>query len=227
MNSNTTDKGLPVIEVPPELRGPSDEEILARGEREDTPKRRCAAQRLSKRKRDALKKERELSKMQNIAKIVEQKEQIKSTKTVSISAESLASLTNLEKPVTVSEARKKLDALFTKVAQVVRTEGSPSNESVAQTAQRVLKTVIADTLKPSSGRVLKGAFSANRTEQPKAVVMSAAELQRQRMEERAKKVREALMAKNGVAPTSTAGAVNPDGTPVKRPRGRPRKNPIV
>ena len=40
-----------VIEVPPELRGPSNEEILQKEGREDTPRRRRAAARPSKRER--------------------------------------------------------------------------------------------------------------------------------------------------------------------------------
>ena len=85
----------------------------------------------------------------------------------------------------------------------------------------MLKSVLSEPPKPPSGRVLKGSFGAKPGDKPKAVIVSAADLARQRIEERAKKIREALMAKNRALHPEAAAEM-----PVKRPRGRPRKNPL-
>jgi hypothetical protein len=75
--------------------------------------------------------------------------------------------------------------------------------------------------KPASGRVLKVSFGAKTGDKPKAVIVSAADHAKQKAEERAKKIQDFFKAKHPEATTM------PDGTPVKRGRGRPRKNPIV
>ena len=85
----------------------------------------------------------------------------------------------------------------------------------------MLNSVLSEPPKPPSGRVLKGSFGAKPGDKPKAVIVSAADLARQRIEERAKKIREALMAKNRALHPEAAAEM-----PVKRPRGRPRKNPL-
>lgn len=208
MPKNLAECDLPVIEVPPELRGPSDEEILAREGGKDSPKRRRAARRPSKRERLAAKMRKEMASMARIAKVAETKPEPRMAKPAFEEPRRPYVSPMGEK----SDARKKLDSLFTK----------PVKAEPISIPRPELKM-------PTSGRVLKGAFGANIAEKPKTVVVSAAELLKQRMEERAKKVREALMAKKrsltGISaeePATTA-----DGTPVKRGRGRPRKNPIV
>ena len=103
------------------------------------------------------------------------------------------------------------------VPQVKETEQTAQ----AEAPKRVLKSVLSEPPKPPSGRVLKGSFGAKPSDKPKAVIVSAADLARQRIEERAKKIREALMAKNRALHPEAAAEI-----PVKRPRGRPRKNPL-
>ena len=97
----------------------------------------------------------------------------------------------------------------------------PIKPAAPETPKRVLKSVLSEPPKPPSGRVLKGSFGAKPGDKPKAVIVSAADLARQRIEERAKKIREALMAKNRALHPEAAAEM-----PVKRPRGRPRKNPL-
>lgn len=160
---------LEVIEVPPELRGLSDEEIISRSEkvlREVSGKRKKGERRPSKRVRLALK---------------EQKAQ--------------------------AEAKAMFDL-------------KPIADEVMEIAAP--KPPVPTT--PASGRVLKASFGARSGDKPKAVIVSAAELALQKAEERAKKIREALFAKR--AATSAPIANSTDEQPVKRPRGRPRKNPI-
>ena len=68
---------------------------------------------------------------------------------------------------------------------------------------------------------MTGRKSAKTGDKPKAVIVSAADHAKQKAEERAKKIQDFFKAKHPEATTK------PDGTPVKRGRGRPRKNPIV
>lgn len=217
MSEISTSRELPVIEVPVELRGPSDEEILNMESCDDTPRKRRAARRLSKRERMAKKLGKGLSQMHEIVKTVESRNESAKTVKNAVPHRPVKPFPEFEMRETranVSEARKKLDALFAK----------PAEKPVEKAEPKVAKTLISETPRPTSGRVLKGSFGAKPSEH-KAEIVSAAELMKRRLEERAKKIRDALFAKNH--PEATAPAMNPDGTPVKRPRGRPRKNPIV
>lgn len=222
------ENSLPVIEVPPELRGPSDEEILQQSESEDSQKRRNSAKRPSKRERLELKKRKALGIMKTMAeKTVDRTENISSTIKSAAAAATAAANTALNfareteiKSGTLSDARKKLETLFT-----------AKKEVVAQKAAQVVKTVIQEAPKiPASGRVIRGAFGAKGAI-IKAEIISSADLAKKRMEEKAKKIRAALFAKKsaeagpGTATASQSSAT--DGVvPVKRPRGRPRKNPL-
>ena len=226
------ENSLPVIEVPPELRGPSDEEILQQSESEDSQKRRNSAKRPSKRERLELKKRKALGIMKTMAeKTVARTENISSTIKSAAAAATAAANTALNfareteiKSGTLSDARKKLETLFT-----------AKKEVVAQKAAQVVKTVIQEAPKiPASGRVIRGAFGAKGAIL-KAEIISSADLAKKRMEEKAKKIRAALFAKKSAEAgpgTATAGtaagqATAVDGAaPVKRPRGRPRKNPL-
>ncbi|MCQ2060013.1 MAG: hypothetical protein MJY47_00290 [Fibrobacter sp.] len=222
------ENSLPVIEVPPELRGPSDEEILQQSESKDSQKRRNSAKRPSKRERLELKKRKALGIMKTMAeKTVARTENISSTIKSAAAAATAAANTALNfareteiKSGTLSDARKKLETLFT-----------AKKEVVAQKAAQVVKTVIHEAPKiPASGRVIRGAFGAKGAIL-KAEIISSADLAKKRMEEKAKKIRAALFAKKsaeagtGIATASQSGAT--DGVvPMKRPRGRPRKNPL-
>ena len=204
-----------VIEVPPELRGPSNEELLQRDGREDTERRRRSAARPSKRERLRMKLLKERAAMSKIAENYGEKPAPK--------AESAPVARFDESPAPApkaSFARKKLEMLFSAGKRVVHKAESIAKATIEpEPKKRVLPAAPAV---PASGRVLKGSFGAKPSETAKAQVYSVADLQRIRMEERAKKIRDALAAKNKVA----VPAVGPDGAPVKRPRGRPRKNPL-
>ena len=200
--TNFSDKSeLQVVEVPQELRGLSDEEIIHNSEKQPEKvfvgKRHNGAMRPSKRERLAKKEKAEKSKFENLV--------------------AKYSNTPTKAPDT--------GAVEIKVAIPLARAEAPVAEQPVQAAPEpkpvhVPKSIIAEPPKPPSGRVLKGSFGARPDVKPKTVIISAAELARQRIEERAKKIREALMAKNG-AKLAAAGEA-----PVKRPRGRPRKNPL-
>lgn len=192
---------LQIVEVPPELRGLSDEEIIRNSQKPEKTfvgKKHNGAKRPSKRDRIAKKEQIEKSKFENlVAKYTE---------------------TPAEK-----EKNETAEAPITAQAQTFQPKAEVPVQAAPETKPvHVPQSIIAAPPKPPSGRVLKGSFGARPDEKPKTVIVSAAELARQKIEERAKKIREALMAKNGakLAATATGEA------PVKRPRGRPRKNPI-
>ena len=83
------------------------------------------------------------------------------------------------------------------------------------------RSMISEPLKPASGRVLKASFGSRNGPAPKAVIVSAAELERQKAEDRAKKIQAFFRARHPEATTL------PNGEPIKRLRGRPRKNPLI
>lgn len=214
-----------VIEVPPELRGPSNEEILQKEGREDTPRRRRAAARPSKRER--MDKKLGISRAE-MSKIAANYAENAKKRAPRVEKRHYASFSASVKPAgdfpaqapsrpasKLSMARKKLESLFTSVTRRPVEPETPRVEPKREPPKAITPSV------PPSGRVLRGSFGAKPSETTKAQVYSAAELSRIRMEERAKKIRVELARKSGPGPL-----VDAEGNPVKRPRGRPRKNPL-
>jgi len=211
MTDSIKNDSLQITEVPPELRGLSDEEIIRNSESKEKKfigKRHNGAKRPSKRERLAQKEQSENAKLNSL---------VAKYNTASNS-----------KPQEVQNDDDVQDIL----KKIASTQTSPKTEehevktiieksTAAEEPKRVLKSVLSEPPKPPSGRVLKGSFGAKPGDKPKAVIVSAADLARQRIEERAKKIREALMAKNKALHPEAAAEL-----PVKRPRGRPRKNPL-
>ena len=207
MTESTKKETLQITEVPPELRGLSDEEIIRNSESKEKKfvgKKHNGAKRPSKRERLAQKEKNENAKFDSL----------------------VAKYNTAEKPRTEDDDIKNI------LKKIASTQASPKAEDTevkkiieksapAEAPKRVLTSVISEPPKPPSGRVLKGSFGAKPSDKPKTVIVSAADLARQRIEERAKKIREALMAKNKALHPEAA-----DAMPVKRPRGRPRKNPL-
>ena len=211
MTDSTKKEALQITEVPPELRGLSDEEIIRNSESKEKKfvgKRHNGARRPSKRERMALKEKNENAKFNSLVAKYNKPETAESRE-----AEKDAEINSiLKKIATNASAPKAEDAEVKKIIAQTAPEG---------TQKRVLKSVLSEPPKPPSGRVLKGSFGVKPGDKPKTVIVSAADLARQRIEERAKKIREALMAKNKALHPEAAAEI-----PVKRPRGRPRKNPL-
>ncbi len=211
MTDSTIKENLQITEVPPELRGLSDEEIIRNSESKEKKfigKRHNGAKRPSKRERLALKEKNENAKLNSLV-----------AKYNTAGSE-------------VQQESKNDDDVQNILKKIASTQTSPKAEehevktiieksTAVEEPKRVLKSVLSEPPKPPSGRVLKGSFGAKPGDKPKAVIVSAADLARQRIEERAKKIREALMAKNRALHPEAAAEI-----PVKRPRGRPRKNPL-
>ena len=216
MDQNLSNIALQIIEVPPELRGLTDEEIIQKSEKikkDFSGKRKNGAARPSKKDRIALKQKKEFLEAQNIASeifgAVAKQSDLYFTPKANIPGIQPLSDLPMEKQMMLKSAF---------------TEESPSFSSYklkTATDQSHSKPMISEAPKPTSGRVLKVSFGAKSGEKPKAVIVSAADLAKQKAEERAKKIREAFRAKH---PEAT---VMPDGQPIKRGRGRPRKNPLI
>ena len=215
MQQNMATDALKIIEVPPELRGLSDEEIIRNSE--EIPKkfegrRKNGAARPSKRERLAQKEEKAKRETEQIVAEIFGKSPVQSSIPQSASATFPAVTPLNELP---SEKRKMLESAFTpssKGYSVVKAE--EKSEHVAP------RSMISEMPKPASGRVLKASFGAKNGTAPKAVIVSAADLAKQKAEARAKKIQEFFRSKHPEATTM------PDGAPIKRPRGRPRKNPL-
>ena len=203
MNRICTEKPRDIIEVPLELRGLSDEEIIRNSEKNDkkyTGKWKNGASRPSKRERIALK----------------QKEGLKETEKIAIEIfEKIPDKSELPR-----EKQKLLEKAFTPqsagYSRVSYSDFIQTRPLEAPTPH----SIISEPPKPISGRVLKASFGS-KTEKPKAIIVSAADLAQQKAEERAKKIRDFFRAKHPEATTM------PDGQPIKRGRGRPRKNPLI
>ena len=208
MTDSTKKENLQITEVPLELRGLSDEEIIRNSEskaKKFVGKRHNGAKRPSKRERIAMKEQSENAKFDSLVakynKVDSKKQQDDDIK-------------DILKKIASSQPSPSKDE-DAEVKKIVNTTAKP------EAPKRVLNSVISEPPKPPSGRVLKGSFGAKPGDKPKTVIVSAADLARQRIEERAKKIREALMAKNKALHPEVAAEM-----PVKRPRGRPRKNPL-
>ena len=207
MTDSTRKEALQITEVPPELRGLSDEEIIRNSESKEKKfigKKHNGAKRPSKRERQKLKEQSENAKFNSLVAKYNKPENAKQRE-----AESDA---EIKKKIATNAAPKADDAEVKKII---------AKAAPVEAPKRVLTSVLSEPPKPPSGRVLKGSFGAKLGDKPKTVIVSAADLARQRIEERAKKIREALMAKNKALHPEAAAEM-----PVKRPRGRPRKNPL-
>ena len=210
MNQNLSNNTLQIIEVPHELRGLSDEEIIQNSERikkDFSGKRKNGAARPSKKDRIALKQQKEYQETQNIAAeifgaVAKQKDLY-----FKPSIQGIPSLSDL-----APEKQKMLSTAFTPESHSFSSYRLRESATVAEP-----KSMISEPPKPASGRVLKASFGAKTGDKPKAVIVSAADLAKQKAEERAKKIQDFFRAKH---PEAT---VMPDGQPIKRGRGRPRK----
>lgn len=182
MNKFPEENQLEIIEVPPELRGLSDEEIIKRSERELRPvsgKRKNGARRPSKRERQAMKQEKARKEIEKQAKEL-----------------------FYESPISINRA-------------------NISTNFIAAGSGSYFDKLLNNGDAPK--RVLKVAYGAKNEEKSKKITLSLAELAKRRVEERAKKIREALMNKKLSDNTENLPLASEQAA--KRPRGRPKKQP--
>ncbi len=186
MSSICIENDLDVIEVPPELRGLSDEDIIKNSEkplRECSGKRKNGAKRPSKKTRIAIKQQKELENLhQAAAEIFVHNSE----------------LTNKNIYQYIREKKDMLDKAFTKASKSYSFYEEETKTKAFinyDLAENNFKKYVSSSTIPSSARVLKASFGAKNQEKSKATIVSAADLAQQRIEERAKKIREALLNK--------------------------------
>lgn len=186
MSSICIENDLDVIEVPPELRGLSDEDIIKNSEkplRECSGKRKNGAKRPSKKTRIAIKQQKELENLhQAAAEIFVHNSE----------------LTNKNIYQYIREKKDMLDKAFTKASKSYSFYEDETKTKAFinyDLAENNFKKYVSSSTIPSSARVLKASFGAKNQEKSKATIVSAADLAQQRIEERAKKIREALLNK--------------------------------
>jgi len=189
MSSICIEKDLDVIEVPLELRGLSDEEIIKNSEkplRECSGKRKNGAKRPSKKTRIALKQQKELEDINQTAAELFVKN---------------SDFVNRNFYHIIKEKRDMLEKAFTEASESYSVYEEDlkqrfySDTLVQKTNSDYFKKFVSNTTIPSSARVLKASFGAKKEEKSKVAAVSAADLAQQRIEERAKKIREALLNK--------------------------------
>lgn len=204
-----TKDDLGIIEVPPELRGLSDEEILNlnnnRGKTNRSSNRPSKKERLKKK----LIKERE--RIKKIAEEYERKDFNPRHNTL-MASKPMPKLSEFE-----NSTEEKKTPLLKKKDEIFKTD-LPSSTPSLEKKNIEVKPLLSSAPSPSSGRVLKGVFGFKGKESVKATIIKADDLLKTNALERAKKLK---------ASKKTIPAVSETGEePPKRPRGRPRKNPI-
>lgn len=254
-----------IIEVPPELRGLSDDEILALHP-DDGPMKRTRI-RLSKKERAAMKLAKEQEKIRKIAAEYDvHKEKQDWTPRAPGFVRPMPRMSDFDADRPADRpAPRNPEKDFNAYSSFSNFENPFAPRKAAPKPMPSVapaKPAVVIPPHPTSGRVLSGSFGATKNGTPKAVVISAAEREKQLADEREKKLRrlaqlraeKAAPAAQPVSPMAGLFAPQPGSSvpdpfaggplagnsavppsavsadpavPVKRKRGRPRKNPIV
>lgn len=204
---------LPVIEVPPELRGLSDEDILILSESREK-KARPRGNRPSKKERALRRQEISRQRLLEVEKQIEEEHQ-GITSRCYMKQKPMPKLSDYDttnsgisslKEETSSKKYASLADLFKKEVVFEREEKKPNV---------VVRSSISSSPKPSSGRVLQAKFSFPGAKKIETTIVNAKDLEEKRAAEREKKIKKTT----SVSETK----VSANGEVVKRPRGRPRK----
>lgn len=210
MTENSPLNDLPIIEVPPELSGPSDEEILRNSEARLRKKKRLTF-RPSKKVREARKANAPAKPQAALPEKPWKEPRREPKREWSVDSIPLPKLSDFEKAGGNLTAPKSWEAkLPPKLAEAPKLE-KPEIQ---------VRSSITETPKPSSGRVLKGMFFALGGKKPEATVVSAEKLEKERAAERAKKIQAKLRVAKKLEAAAGTGS-----EPAKKKRGRPPKNP--
>lgn len=218
---------LPIIEVPPELRGLSDEEILALHPVDPEKRDRF---RPSKKEREAKKLAKEQEKIRKIA------EQYKNRDFISHFSRPMPKISDYDGSRASQPTPR---AAMPKKTLFVPSQMKKAAAAPAPTIPAAKPSAAPLPPRQSSGRVLVGSFGG-KFGATKTQLISESDLAKKHAEEEAKRQKElakkraaaALLAKASNDPGSLFKADSPLGggasaleVPVKRKRGRPRKNP--
>ena len=230
MKENTSQENLEIIEVPLELRGLSDEEIIEASESRLRNKKNFFNKTFRPSKKERLAKKAEQKKQ--VLKNISEKFQTNDTKAF----QKKSIMANIPMPklsdfATKSESYRKEQRNF----EYRKTEKQPNelllkdlfNKDIfseplplaKEKQEVVVRSSITETPKPVSGRVLKGAFSIFGQKKQATTIVSAQELEASRASERAAKIKAGLSKKK-------IPVLDENGNPVVKKRGRPPKNKI-
>lgn len=216
--SNPDPENLPIIEVPEELRGLSDEEILALHPFDPEKRDRF---RPSKKERAKRKLAREQARIRQIA------EQYKNRNSYSrYASRPMPKLSDFD-----GEKPHPAPRLATSPKKTLFVPGQMKKFSTAAAPTAESKQA-ATPLPPrqSSGRVLVGSFGGAKFNTAKTQIISESELAKQTAIKKAKesllKSQESLSGIDRLNALFSAPAAAEGTAPVKRKRGRPRKNPL-
>lgn len=205
---------LPIIEVPTELRGLSDDEILVLSESKEK-KHPNRAYRLSKKDRILRRQEESRRRLLDIDDQI-QKEMAGVTSSRSYMANKpMPRIRDFESDLSkekneFSEKKSHYASLADLFKSDVRIE-----REIEKKPEVIVRSSISSSPKPSSGRVLQAKFTFPGAKKIETTIVDAKTLEEKRAAEREKKIRKTA--------TSLLKPVTPEGTPVKRPRGRPKK----
>ncbi len=241
----TQTENLPVVEVPPELRGLSDEEILALHPVDPEKRDRF---RLSKKERAEKKLAREQAKFRRLMEQYENRDRI------AHSSRPMPKMSDFDGNSSTQAARRPVSAPAPRKTLFV-----PSQMKKTVSVQDPLAAMPKAAPAPlpprqSSGRVLVGSFGGAKFGAAKTQIISEDELAKKRAAEEAKRQRElarkrAAMERADLERAALTGSETPQrldpnslfkpnsplgagpvpdisAAPVKRKRGRPRKNPL-
>lgn len=225
MLENTLDGDLPIIEVPPELRGLSDEEIILSSET-NARKELNKNNRPSKKERQAKKIAEAQKKMAAIAEKMREEREGKISSNARISSIPMPKLSDFEidsenkiRMKAIPENKKnpldELKNLFTE--KFAPGSFSKKKESI------VVHSSLSEAPKPTSGRVLKGAFGMF-GKKASATIVNADEWKKNKELEREAKIKKVLKTSLRLEKTIDESK---EETKIKRKRGRPRKNPLI
>ena len=208
MTHKKSTEELPILEVPPELRGLSDEEIIALHPVNPDKRDRF---RPSKRERAAKKLEKEKEKIRMIA------DPYKTRASLSSFSRPMPKISDYDgsRPSMPNRRSAALKKTLFVPSQMKKVASAP-----APTVSFPKPTVAPLPPRQSTGRVLVGSFGG-KFGAPKTQLISESDFAKKHAEEEAKRLRE-LAKKRAAAALSLTVPV----APVKRKRGRPRKNPL-
>ena len=194
--------------IPPELLGPSLEELEQRDRELQEAKKNKSRNRAGKKERQQIRTEKERAKFQKLSREYENKQFIPVSH--GIASKPMPKLSDFEE---LERQRLQAEKAALPPKPLAKTPIDPPRsksglDSLFSAPKEVAdpKPIVSEPPKPASGRILRGSFGTSKSVAPKATILRASD----------------LAAK--ASPASTPES-SPE-EPVKRKRGRPRKNPL-
>ena len=214
-NANLND--LPIVEVPLELRGLSDEEILVLSE---SRVKEGFTRGFRPSKKERAKRRNEVSRKRLLEVEAQMQRESKGRNINYMAHKPMPKMSDYEIKSKEKSRFSDVDSFYDSskkksLADLFNTKQTEINETVKEKPEIVVRSSISSAPKPSSGRVLQKKFCFPGMKKAETTIVDAKDLEEKRAKERENKIKKATIAPK--APQIT------DGVPQKRPRGRPRK----